>query len=117
MLTQLKRRIPNPVKTKARYAYHLLASPLEWLSRDPLTPPRRLVFVGASDFRKIGHELFQCFVDPGGAAGRFGAGCRLWNRPYGCATDRLLRLTVERGSQVAILRFSIRGLRCCPGWH
>ncbi len=66
MLNRLKRRIPNPVKTKIRYAYYLLASPLERLSRDPLTPPRRLVFVGASDFRKIGHELFQCFVDPGG---------------------------------------------------
>lgn len=35
-------------------------------SRDPLTPPRRLAFVGSGDFRTAGDELRELFVSLGG---------------------------------------------------
>jgi SAM-dependent methyltransferase len=34
--------------------------------RDPLTPPRRLAFVGSGDFRAAGEEFRKLFVDAGG---------------------------------------------------
>jgi ubiquinone/menaquinone biosynthesis C-methylase UbiE len=34
--------------------------------RDKFTPPRRLIFIGGGDFRKIGDEFFKYFVELGG---------------------------------------------------
>jgi SAM-dependent methyltransferase len=35
-------------------------------TRDPLLPPRRQIFVGGGDFRSVGHEFRDLFVELGG---------------------------------------------------
>jgi ubiquinone/menaquinone biosynthesis C-methylase UbiE len=60
----LKRRI----KTWIKDALYLPRDLVDRLTRkrDPLTPPRRLIFVGDGDFRKIGNEFFTYFIEFGG---------------------------------------------------
>jgi SAM-dependent methyltransferase len=60
----LKRKL----KTFLKDIYYLLLDLKDTLfgKRDELTPPRRLIFIGDGDFRKIGNEFFRYFVELGG---------------------------------------------------
>lgn len=79
MLRTIKKVIPKTVKAKIRRAYPVvvklentinewrrffISDTIELMTgkRDPLTPPRRLFFVGNGDFKEIGNEFFNYFV-------------------------------------------------------
>lgn len=64
----IKQIIPKPIRRKMRWVYDLLLDLLDWLTgkRDQLTPPRRMIFIGDGDFRKIGEEFFHYFIELGG---------------------------------------------------
>lgn len=56
---------------KTRPGHLIVASTLDAMDvirgrRDPLTPPRRMIFIGAGDFRATGEEFKNYFVDLGG---------------------------------------------------
>jgi ubiquinone/menaquinone biosynthesis C-methylase UbiE len=57
--------LKNYVKTLITQMQYLPYDIADVLSgkRDPLTPPRRLIFVGGGDYRQIGNEFFKYFVD------------------------------------------------------
>ena len=57
--------LKNYVKTLITQVQYLPYDVADVLSgkRDPLTPPRRLIFVGGGDYRQIGNEFFKYFVD------------------------------------------------------
>jgi len=63
-----KRIVPAPLRPLLKNAYYGIVDPIEVLLglRNPLVPPRRLLFVGPGDFQKIGEEFFGYFVDRGG---------------------------------------------------
>jgi SAM-dependent methyltransferase len=61
--------VPQPVLTRAARSLELRArDALDALAgrRDPLVPPRRLDFVGHSDFRATGDEFLRHFIELGG---------------------------------------------------
>lgn len=79
MLQTIKRMIPKPLRKKirmiypgatdfimnfGRYGKYFLQDTLELATgkRDPLTPPKRMIFVGCGDFKAIGNEFFNYFV-------------------------------------------------------
>jgi SAM-dependent methyltransferase len=64
----IARLIPPSAKPRARRIYHLPADVLDSVlgRRNPLTPPKGLIFFGGGDFNKIGEEYFRYFVDLGG---------------------------------------------------
>jgi len=83
MLQTIKKVIPKPVRTKIRRVFpgtvdfinnlgqrskYFFQDTMElWTGkRDPLTPPRRLFFVGNGDFKEIGNEFFNYFVQLAG---------------------------------------------------
>src|SRR4051812_9569297 len=55
----IKRAIPKPLHPLARTVWWWMRErPEEWLRlRDPMTPPKRLHFVGAGDFAEVGEHL------------------------------------------------------------
>jgi SAM-dependent methyltransferase len=60
--------LPRPVQSALRTAYALPFDVVDSVlgRRDPLTPPRRLRFVGDGDYAGIGNQFLQYFVDLGG---------------------------------------------------
>jgi SAM-dependent methyltransferase len=83
MLKTFKRMIPKPMRVKIRNAYPVATALLNGVAartgyffsdtkelitgkRDALTPPRRLVYVGSGDFKEIGNEFFNYFVQIAG---------------------------------------------------
>jgi SAM-dependent methyltransferase len=67
MLGLLKRLLPSTIKL---WPYHASAAILDALDsilgRKDMIPPRRMIFVGRGDYRKIGSEFLQHFVQLGG---------------------------------------------------
>lgn len=60
--------LPRRVQSVLRIAYALPFDVVDGAlgRRDPLTPPRRLRFVGDGDYTGIGNQFLQYFVDLGG---------------------------------------------------
>lgn len=50
-----------------RAVYYFLMDTIDLLlgRRDKLTPPRKMIFIGDGDFKKIGEEFFQYFIEYG----------------------------------------------------
>ena len=65
MPNPLIQRIPKPVRSVLRRIYYFPQDVLDALlgRRDPLTPPRGLMFVGDGDFRKTGEEFLKHFIE------------------------------------------------------
>ena len=65
MPNPLIQRIPKPVRSVLRRIYYFPQDVLDTLlgRRDPLTPPRGLMFVGDGDFRKTGEEFLKHFIE------------------------------------------------------
>jgi SAM-dependent methyltransferase len=63
-----KSLVPHAVKRCVRKAVYPLLDAVDLLTgrRDELTPPRRMIFVGAGDFRRVGEEFMRYFVELGG---------------------------------------------------
>lgn len=62
----LKNRLKTFI-TKVQYLPYDIADALSG-ARDPMTPPRSLIFVGGGDYRQIGDEFFKYFVEYCGLA-------------------------------------------------
>jgi ubiquinone/menaquinone biosynthesis C-methylase UbiE len=79
---RIKNLIPGPLRPFVRKCYHytpkVISRPIKnfayflsdnidlWRGeRDPLTPPKRMIFVGDGDFKAIGQEFFNYFVELG----------------------------------------------------
>jgi len=59
--------ILTPMTTLLENVYYFLADTTDALTgrRDALVPPRRKIFVGAGDFRRIGEEFLRFFIELG----------------------------------------------------
>lgn len=68
MIKKLKQLIPNKVKQIIREILYRVNDILDLLygRRDSLTPPERKIFVGAGDYKEIGNEFLQYFIEFGG---------------------------------------------------
>jgi SAM-dependent methyltransferase len=68
MMGVIKRFIPQPAKSAIKYTAYACVDVLDFLRgrRDPLVPPRRMIFVGNGDFKKIGDEFLRYFIELGG---------------------------------------------------
>jgi SAM-dependent methyltransferase len=72
----LKRIITRVVPSRTRWLLRKAVRTVRYLpadladtlqgKRDPLTPPRRKIFVGGADFQAVGEALFKQFVEWGG---------------------------------------------------
>ena len=67
MKNVIKRFILRPIRKAMRRIYYF---PIDTIDsslglRDELTPPREKIFVGTGDFKKIGQEFFQYFIELG----------------------------------------------------
>jgi len=64
---ELRQRLPTPVKRAVRGIYNVVLDLAEGALglRDDLTPPRRMIFVGDGDFKKVGQEFLSYFVELG----------------------------------------------------
>ncbi|MBL8101033.1 MAG: class I SAM-dependent methyltransferase [Anaerolineales bacterium] len=65
---ELKKYIPAFLMPAAKKVYFLFFDMIDTLkgSRDSLTPPRSLIFVGLGDFKQIGNEFKKYFIELGG---------------------------------------------------
>ncbi len=60
-------RVKGAAYRAARHLWYLIQDALDLVrGRDPLLPPRSLMFVGAGDFRAIGEEFKRYFITLGG---------------------------------------------------
>ncbi len=68
MRSVIKQFVPRPLKSALKHTHAFLIDALDGLQgeRDPLTPPRSLIFVGDGDFKKVGEEFFHYFIELGG---------------------------------------------------
>lgn len=68
MLSKLKRVIPPPARRRARWALDYTLDAFDCLSgrREPLVIPRHLNDVGSGDYRVIGREFIQYFIEIAG---------------------------------------------------
>lgn len=59
--------MPRGVKTLVRPVVYSLLDSIDRLTGriDPLVPPRRMIFIGSGDFRKVGDEFLQNFREIG----------------------------------------------------
>jgi ubiquinone/menaquinone biosynthesis C-methylase UbiE len=66
-LAGLKKMVPTPVRSRLKQTYYGTLDFAESLLglRDSMTPPRKKIFVGAGDFKKIGNEFCQYLVEFG----------------------------------------------------
>ncbi len=64
----LKACVPAPLRPAAKWAYYFPIDAFDRLTgrSDALTPPRRLWYVGAGDFHRIGGKFLGYFVELGG---------------------------------------------------
>jgi SAM-dependent methyltransferase len=60
--------LPPWARLLARRIYYFPLDFFDWLTgrRDPLTPPRGLIYTGRGDFRKQGKEILNYLIDHGG---------------------------------------------------
>jgi SAM-dependent methyltransferase len=67
MIRRVAQLVPTRARSVLRKLYYLPLDAIDTLRgrRDPLTPPRRLIFVGDGDYRKIGQEFLEYFVELG----------------------------------------------------
>lgn len=67
MKKSLKKHLPAPVSNVLQKVYNFVGDNYELISgqRDALTPPRRLIFVGPGDFKRIGQGFLQHFITIG----------------------------------------------------
>jgi len=67
MIGSLKRRIPPRLKAAIKRLLYLPLDGLDVLlgKRDELQPPRRLVYIGNGDFKKIGQDFLKHFIEVG----------------------------------------------------
>ncbi len=63
----IKQFIPKPIGSIMRRVYYFPTDTIDLLlgRRDNLTPPRGMIFVGDGDFKKIGEEFLQYFIEFG----------------------------------------------------
>ncbi len=63
----IKQFIPKPIKPIMRRIYYFLFDTIDLLlgRRDELTPPRKKIFVGDGNFKKIGEEFLWYFIKLG----------------------------------------------------
>jgi SAM-dependent methyltransferase len=68
MISVIKQFIPQPAKDAIKYMAYAGVDMIDILRgrRDPLVPPRRMIFVGNGDFKKIGDEFLRYFIELGG---------------------------------------------------
>lgn len=67
MKKTIRKIVPRSVKFFARRNYYSVLDVLDTIKgrRDSMTPPRRMIFVGAGDYKKIGDEFFKFFKELG----------------------------------------------------
>ncbi len=65
---ELKKYVPAFLIPTAKKIYFFFFDMIDTLngSRDPLTPPRSLIFIGSGDFKQIGNEFKKYFIELGG---------------------------------------------------
>lgn len=64
---KLRRLIPDFLKPVIKKPYLFFVNSIDALKdRDALTPPKSLIFVGGGDFKEIGNEFKNYFIDLGG---------------------------------------------------
>ena len=64
----IKEFMPSPIRPIVRRIYYFSVDTIDLLlgRRDGLTPPERMIFVGAAgDFKKIGEEFLRYFIELG----------------------------------------------------
>lgn len=68
MLEKIKKYIPRSFKKLLRYSFLGLLDGFDFIlgKRDSVIPPKRLIFIGDGEFRKVGEEFFRHFVELGG---------------------------------------------------
>lgn len=68
MLEKIKKYVPRSFKKLLRYSFLGLLDGFDFIlgKRDSVIPPKRLIFIGDGDFRKVGEEFFRHFVELGG---------------------------------------------------
>lgn len=66
-MTTLKQYIPQRIKKAFKYVFFLIQDGMSFLlgTRDSLIPPKRKIFIGDGDFRKIGDEFLKYFINLG----------------------------------------------------
>ena len=62
----IKSFIPSPIRRKMRWVYDLFLDTLDLLRGRCPVPPRKMIFVGSGDFRKVGKEFLRYVVELGG---------------------------------------------------
>jgi ubiquinone/menaquinone biosynthesis C-methylase UbiE len=64
----IKQFLPRTIKSIIKKVYYSSVDTIDLLlgRRDELTPPRRMIFVGNGDFKKIGEEFVSYLIDLGG---------------------------------------------------
>lgn len=64
---ELQKLVPTFLKPAAKKVYFFFADIVDVIKgRDPLTPPRSLIFIGSGDFKQIGNEFKKYFIELGG---------------------------------------------------
>lgn len=67
MIRLLAKHVPDFLRPAARSAYESLMNAADMLkTRNDMTPPRSMIFVGGGDFEKIGQEFKAHFIELGG---------------------------------------------------
>ncbi len=63
----IKQSMPRPIKSIMQKIYYFPADTIDSLlgRRDELTPPKGINFAGAGDFKEIGGEFLQYFIELG----------------------------------------------------
>lgn len=63
LLKRISKIIPRPIRAFLKKVYWFVIDTSEALAgRDPLVPPRSMIFVGEGDFKKIGEEFMGYFL-------------------------------------------------------
>lgn len=67
MKKTLKKLLPGPLRNVVKKVYNVTKDNYELVSgqRDSMTPPKRLMFVGKGDFKKIGDSFVEYFINIG----------------------------------------------------
>ncbi len=68
MKNRVQQFIPKPIKQTVQKFYYFVLDSIDQLlsGRNELTPPKRMIFVGAGEFKKIGKLFLYYFIEYGG---------------------------------------------------
>ena len=68
MKNTIEKFIQGPIRLIMRRIYYLPVDTIDLLlgRRDELIPPKGKIFVGPGDFKKVGEEFLQYFIELGG---------------------------------------------------